>query len=289
MDGDALTMQGKVAVVTGATSGIGRWAAYFLARFGATTVLVGRGPERVAAVAHDIAGGSGNPAVEGVAVTDLASVAETAHLASYLLERFPRIDVLVNNAGAYFHRRQSTAEGLERTFALNVLSPFQLTSRLLPRLAASAPARVVLVASAAHRGNRVDLDDLQGTRSYRGYRAYGRSKLELILLAREFARRERERRVWVNAMHPGFVASGFGKNNRGAIGATIGFLSHAFGRSVRDAGGDLAYLASAPSLDAVTGVYFSRRMIRPGSTASHDPETARRLFELCEGLTKEHD
>ena len=280
------SLTGKVAVVTGATSGIGRWIAIFLAHRGAATVIVGRSLERTEAVAKDIAGGTGNPEIYAAPVTDLALRSETARIATSLLDRFPQIHILVNNAGGYFHRREVTAEGLERTFALNVLSPFLLTRLLLPRLVSGAPSRVVMVASAAHRGNRVDLGDLQGERRYRGYRAYGRSKLELILLARELARRLRQQNVTVNAVHPGFVASGFGKNNHGAIGATIGFLSHAFGRSVRDAGNDVAYIASSPDFDSVSGVYFSRRTIRPGASASHDPETGGKLFEACERLTE---
>ena len=275
------TLQGKVAVVTGATSGLGRWAAYFLAAAGATTVVVGRGEDRVAEAVKEIAGGSRNPDVAGIPVTDLALRAETARVARTLLERYPRIHLLVNNAGAVLLKRQETAEGLERTFALNVLSPFLLTTLLASRLEASAPSRVVMVASAAHRGQSVHLDDLEGRTRYRGWTAYGRSKLELILLAREFSRRLQPRGVRVNALHPGFVASGFGKNNGGLAGATIGFLSHAFGRSVSDAGADVAYVASSPSLENVSGVYLDKRKIHPGSPASHDLAVAGRLYDAC--------
>lgn len=280
------SLKGQVAVVTGATSGIGRWVAHGLSALGATTVVVGRSVPRAVAAARSIAEETQNPEVVPIAVSDLALRSEVARLSGLLLDRYPRIHLLINNAGAYYHRREVTAEGLERTFALNVLTPFALTAYLLPRILESAPSRIVMVASEAHRGRRVDFADLQGDREYRGFRQYGRSKLEVILLAREFSRRVRGHPVTVNAVHPGFVASGFGRNNGGAVGFGIGLAARLFGRDVRAAGDDVAFVASDPSLDTVTGQYFSRRRLRPGSAESEDPNAASRLYAACAELAK---
>jgi len=281
-----VSLKGKVAVVTGATSGIGRWVAQGFAELQATTVVVGRSQTRAVAVAGEISSATGNAEVYPVTVADLALRAEVSRLAGVLLDRYPRIHILVQNAGAYFHRREVTSEGLERTFALNVLAPFVLTSQLLPRLIESSPARVVMVTSEAHRGHDVELANLQLDHGYRGFRAYGRSKLELLLLAREFARRLHDHPVTVNAVHPGFVASGFGRNNGGAVGFGIGLASRLFGRRPRKAGQDIVYLATDPSLEKVSGRYFSRRTERPGSPQSQDMVAALHVYEACSLLAK---
>ncbi len=273
--------KGKVAVVTGATSGIGRWVAQDLAAEGATTVVVGRTDARAVATAAEIRAATGNAEVYPIGVVDLALRSETARLAGTLLERYPRIHLLVNNAGAYFRRREVTAEGLERTFALNVLSPFLLTARLLPRFVESAPSRIVWVASAAHYGHDLDFDDLQSDHDYHGFRAYGRSKLAVVLLAREFARRLHDQPVGSIAVHPGFVASGFGRNNGGAAGWAIGFAARLFGRNVRRAAEDVVFDAIDPSLATTTGAYLSKRNVEPGSAPSQDMVAALRLYEAC--------
>lgn len=280
------TFRGKVAVVTGATSGIGRWVAQGLAALGATTVVVGRSPARAAALAGEISAQTENREVYPVSVADLAIRAEVARLSSVLLEQYPRIDLLVNNAGAYFHRREVSPEGIERTFALNVLAPFLLTSLLTPRLVASAPSRVIMVSSAAHYRQNLDFENLQGERNFRGYRAYGRSKLGLTLLTREFARRLHDSEVMVNAVHPGFVASGFGRNNGGAVGFGFALVERLFARNVRSAAADVVFVGTDPSLDRVTGEYLSRRIVRPGSPQSRDMAAAARLYQTCAELGK---
>jgi len=284
---ETASLRGKVAVVTGSTSGIGRVVAQALAARGATTVVVGRTSERAEASAKEIARATQNPNVFPIAVSDLALRSEAHRLVSVLRDEHPRIDVLVNNAGAYLHRREVTTEGLERTFALNVLAPFILTSGLADCLAAAAPSRVVQVSSEAHRGRRVDFDDLQSAHRYRGLRTYGRSKLELILLTREFARRLRERGVSVNAVHPGFVASGFGRNNPGAVGIGFGVLSALFGRNVHRGADPLVFAAADPSLASTTGEYLARHHVGRGSAASQDDQSARRLFDACTALSAE--
>ncbi len=281
----AKKMAGQVAVVTGATSGIGKEVALGLARQGATTVVVGRGADRASRVASELASTSGNPRVEAVRIDDLAVMADTRELAASLLDRYPAIHILVNNAGGYFRRREVTSDGLERTFALNVLSPYILSTLLAPRLIASRPARVVNVSSAAHRGARVDFTDLQSSRRYSGFSVYGASKLELLWLTREFARRLDGKGVTVNAVHPGFVRSGFALNNGGGTALGMRILGRLFGRSVVRGADTPVFAASAPELASVTGGYYADRKSSPGSPDSHDPEKARKLFEECARLS----
>lgn len=273
----------RVGVVTGGTSGLGWWIARGLAARGLSTVIVGRSEGRARQAARTISEETGNPRVQALGVTDLASRPEVERIASELLARYPRIHVLVHNAGAYLHRREVTPEGLERTFALNVVAPFLLTERLTPRLVESAPARVVLIASAAHRGHRVPFDDLQSERSFRGFRTYGRTKLEVILLAREFARRLGPRGVRVVAVHPGIVATAFGLNNPGPVGRGVNFFVRLLGRTPERAAEGPVRLAVDPGL-GTTGLYFVHDRVRRGSRASREMASARRLFEACERL-----
>jgi retinol dehydrogenase 12 len=279
-------MEGRTCVVTGATSGIGYEIAKGLAVRGARTVLVGRGPDRLARLAESLARSENNPNVDAVPVRDIALRAEWGSLSAQLLERYPRIHVLVNNAGAFFSRREVTEDGLERTFALNVLAPLALTTLLADRLKASAPARVVNIASAAHRGQHVDLGDLEEAQHYRGYQAYGRSKLELILLTRELARRFAGSGVTVNAVHPGFIRSGFGQNNGGGTALAIRFFALLGGKSPARGARTPLHVATDPSLATVSGEYFSDERVSPGSPASRDPEMARRLFDSCQAYLR---
>jgi retinol dehydrogenase 14 len=276
---------GRVAVVTGATRGIGREVAQGLAQLGFRTVVVARGADRTLAAAAEIARSTGNRQVDAVVAGDLAERSQVRELAGRLAETYPQIHVLVNNAGAFFARRAATSDGLERTFALNVLAPFALTSLLLDRLRAAAPARVVQVSSAAHHGQRVEFDNLQGERVYHGYEAYGRSKLELILLTREFARRLAGSDIAVNAVHPGFIRSGFGDNNEGGVGFGVRLSKFLFARSLRYGGENVLYVATDPAAGATSGAYFTRRRRGRVSRNAEDPEAARRLFEICRELT----
>ncbi len=275
----------RVGVVTGATSGIGREVAAGLAARGWRTVVIGRGPGRADRAAGEIAAASGNPAVESIEVADLAVRAEVLRLAQTLRDRYPQIHLLVNNAGGVFARREETSDGLERTFALNVMAPYLLTESLAARLRESAPSRVVMVSSAAHRGARFLADDLQSRNAYSGFRTYGRSKLELLLLTRALAEQFGTTGVTVNAVHPGFVASGFAQNNRGGLAIAVRLTGAVFGRSPKSGAQPILRLATDPSLAATTGQYFSRDRPASGSVASRDRASANRLVAALAALT----
>jgi NAD(P)-dependent dehydrogenase (short-subunit alcohol dehydrogenase family) len=274
-----VSMNGRVCVVTGATSGIGFFTALALARAGGSVVLVGRDPARTSDALARIAAASANREVRAV-VADLLNQSEVRRLATEVRAQYPRIHVLVNNAGAVFSKRLVTADGLERTWALNVVAPFLLTHLLLPQLTEGAPARVVNVSSAAHVGARLDFDNLQGENGYRGYRAYSRSKLALILLTYEFARRLGETRVTANAVHPGLVASRLGQNNPGAAGRAWALLTFLFGIRPERGARTPTFVAVDPSVLGVTGKYFTRQHEAASSRASYDAAAGARLWDV---------
>ncbi len=277
------SMQGKTVVITGATNGIGKAAALALASAGARVVVVGRSLDKAQAVADAIrAGGAGSAEV---ALADLSLVAQVRRLAAELRDRFSRIDVLVNNAGALFNSREVTAEGFERTFALNHLSYFVLTTELLPVLIASAPTRVVSVSSGAHWGGKLDFDNLQGERGYSGFGAYSSSKLMNIAFTTELARRMAAQgaNVTANAMHPGFVGTGFATNNGGLMKLGMQML-RPFILSPEQGADTLVWLAAAPEMEGKTGGYYEKRKPAPVSPAGRDADAARRLWEVSEAL-----
>src|SRR5579875_3271625 len=255
-----LPMAGRTCVVTGASSGIGRAACLALARLGASVVLVCRDRSR------------GDAAL--AQVRDLA-----ARLAG-----LPRIDVLVNNAGLVLGTRQVTADGLEHTFALNHLAPFLLTSLLRPRLVASAPARVVTVASTAHRGARLDLADLQLERRYLPMLAYANSKLANILFTRELARRLAGTGVTANCLHPGTVRTNFGRTGSPALRLGLA-IAGPFLRSAESGARTLVYLASSTEVAGRSGGYYVSCRPRTPSRAARDDDLARRLWRLSAELT----
>jgi NAD(P)-dependent dehydrogenase (short-subunit alcohol dehydrogenase family) len=269
-------MRGKVVVMTGATSGIGRIAVERLAAMGARLVLVARdrslGDAMLAGLAAATPGGS-----HAVHYADLSRLAEMHRVAGEIAAAEPRIDVLVNNAGAVFAQRAVTADGLERTFALNHMAYFVLTAGLLDRLIASAPARIINTASNAHRHGHVDFGDLQSTGSYRAFSVYGTSKLCNILFTRELARRLSGRNVTANSFTPGFVATRFGLNAGGLLGFGMRF-ARLFAKSAEEGADTLVYLAASPDVASVNGAFFYQG--RPGklTAEAQDDASARRLW-----------
>ena len=269
-------IDGKVCIVTGATSGIGLVTAETLATKGARVVLVGRDRARANAVLARIKRRVAGAAIESE-IADLSRLDEVRSLGARLAA-LPRIDVLINNAGAMFQRRQITPDRLERTFALNHLAYFVLTDLLRDRLIESAPARIVNVASEAHRGAKLDFDDLQSEHNYRGFAAYGRSKLCNILFTRELARRLHGTGVTANCLHPGFVASRFGDDNGGLFRIGIGIAKRLLAISLEDGAATSIYLASAPEVEGRTGLYFDKCKPATPSAAAQDDTVAQELW-----------
>lgn len=277
-------MEGKVCVVTGATSGIGRMTALELARRGASVAIVARDPERARETASAIAAAGGGRAPE-VFLADLSSQAEIRRAAAEILARLPRIDVLVNNAGVVNLKRTTTVDGIETTFAVNHLAYFLLTELLLDRLRASAPARIVNVGSEAHKFVKgMQFDDLEFAHNYRSMRVYGHSKLANLLFTFDLARRLAGSGVTVNCVHPGAVATGLGKNNGRLAQVLIGLLAPFF-RSPKQGAETSIYVATAPELDGVSGKYFMRCRERAPSRAAVDRAAAERLWKVSEAMT----
>lgn len=279
-------MRGKTCVITGATSGIGLAAAEALAARGADLVLVGRDRSRGEAALARV-----RTAAPGVCATmhyaDLLRRSEVRRLGAELLAAYPRIDVLVNNAGAVFRDREVTEDGLERTFALNHMAYFLLTDLLRERLMAWAPARVVSVASRAHQqASGLDFDDLNLEREYSGWAAYCRSKLANILFTRALARRLAGTGVTANCLHPGFVASRFGDNNRGLFRLGIGIGKRLFAISEARGAQTIVYLASDPGIAATSGGYFASSKPATPSAAAQDDRAAERLWEISTRLAQ---
>ena len=277
-------MSGKTCLITGATAGIGEVTARELARFGARVIVVGRSPGRCAATVERIQGQTGSSAVESL-VADLSVQADVRRLVGEVRERCDRLDVLVNNAGGMFLDRRETVDGIELTLALNHLSYFLLTKRLLPLLEASAPSRIVNVASDAHRGISIDFDDIQGRRRYSGWRAYKRSKLANILFTYELARRLEGTGVTANALHPGFVRTNFFEGLTGWIGFITRLGASLVAIGPEEGARTSIYLASSPEIEGVSGQYFVKSRPARSSPQSHDRVAADRLWRLSEELT----
>ena len=276
-------MAGKVCMVTGATSGIGKVTARQLARRGTTVVVVGRNEARTQATVNAIRQHTANQSVDYL-LADLSSQQEVRRLAEDFKSRYPRLDVLVNNAGAIMLSRRESMDGIEMTFALNHLAYFLLTNLLLDVLKASAPARIVNVSSNSHESAELNFDDLQIRRRYRGFRAYSWSKLENILFSYERARRLDGTGVTVNALHPGLVGTNFLANN-GALGRLLKIAVGIVGMSPERGARTSIYLATSPEVETVTGRYYFQEREVPSSSASHDEDAARRLWQLSAELT----
>ncbi|HEX9713480.1 MAG TPA: SDR family NAD(P)-dependent oxidoreductase [Actinomycetota bacterium] len=268
----------KTCVVTGGSSGIGKEIARGLATADARVVIVARNSAKAEAAAEEI-GGSVD-----VVLADLSVQAQVRDLAARLLNAYPRIDVLVNNAGVYRLRRRETADGIEEVLAVNHLAPFLLTNLLLDRLRASAPARIVTVASAAHLSGHIDLDDLQMRRSYGHWRAYARAKLANVMFTFALARRLENSGMTANCYHPGFVETSLGSGNRIPVRPFF-LLMRPFIRSAAEGARTGVYLATSGEVEGLSGGYFHDEVPAPTSSRARDEGAQERLWEESARLT----
>jgi NAD(P)-dependent dehydrogenase (short-subunit alcohol dehydrogenase family) len=275
-------MTGRTVLVTGGSGGIGRATALSLAAMGAHLAITGRDRGRTEDAAREIRA-VGNGQVD-MFVADLSSQSQVRRLAGEVLQTLSRIDALVNNAGGYWNTRHVTADGLERTFAINHLAPFLLTNLLLDRLKDSAPARVVTVSSNVQAIGRIDFEDLQGERSYSGARAYNQSKLANVLFTYELARRLQATSVTANALHPGVVRTSFGAEDPGGVQRLFTPFMRPFMKAPGQGAATSIHLASAPELEQVTGRYFASSKPRRSSRRSYDQAAATRLWQVSADL-----
>ncbi len=276
-------MHGKVCVLTGGTSGIGRETAVALAGLGASLALVCRDRRRGEETLAEIATRTGSRDV-GLYFADLSEQCDVRRVAGELLARHARIDVLVNNAGIVNLHHALTGDGIEAVFATNHLAYFMLTLLLLERLRAAGAARIVNVVSEAHRFGRLDFDDLGNARRYRTMRVYGQSKLANILFTYELARRLADTGVTANCLHPGAVGTRLGHNN-GTVARLLASALKPFFRTPAQGADTMIWLASSRDVDAVTGQYFIRRTPRRSAAPTYDETIARRLWDVSLELT----
>src|SRR5262252_8007015 len=275
------SVAGKRVLITGATGGIGLAAARELARRGARLAIVARSEARAGEAVQQIRAASGTGAEVDVLFSDLESQASIRHLAAEVLERYPNVDVLVNNAGAVNAQRRLTEDGIELTWAVNHLASFLLTTLLLDRLKATAPARIVTTSSGAHQRARIPFDDTDGERAYgfSGFGRYGQTKLANILFTLELARQLQGTGVTANCFHPGLVTTGFNRNN----GPLMRFgmnLVRFFARSPEKGAETLVWLVDSPEVSDQSGGYFFDRRLTSPSPAAQDADAARRLWAV---------
>jgi retinol dehydrogenase 12 len=273
-----MNLKNKIVLVTGATQGIGKVTALELAKMGADVTIVGRNPQKTAAAAEEICQASGNPSIHYL-IGDLSTKSGVETVAQAFRSNHNNLHILVNNAGAVFLHRQESADGIEMTFALNHLAYFYMTYLLLDLIKASAPARIINVSSAAHYSGRINFNDIQLERSFSGWKAYSQSKLANILFTKELSRMLEGTGVTANALHPGFVATNFGRSNGGFFDPLFKLFQVAAITPEKGAETTI-FLASSPEVEGMTSLYFAKkRPVRP-SPAAVDPQSARKLWEV---------
>lgn len=279
-----MDLNGKICLVTGATAGIGKVTAQALATRGMEVILVGRKQEKAENVAEEIKAGTGNDSVYPLSA-DFSDLGQVRELAVTVKERYSRLDVLVNNTGAFFNTRKETPYGVEITFLVNHLAPFLLTNLLLETIQNSAPARIVNVSSDAHQYGTMNFDDLGFKRGYSGMKAYSRSKLANVLFTYELARRLGESKVTVNALHPGHVATDIYKTNFSLIGPVLKWIMGLFILTPEQGADNSIYLATSPEVERVTGKYFVEGESVTSSPTSYDEDVARKLWKISTNIT----
>ncbi len=280
---DATTMKDKVVMVTGANSGIGKAASLALAKKGATVVMVARNPERGEAARSEIIGKSRNNSVD-LLLADLSSLESVRQLAFDFRKKYSKLHVLINNAGLFNQRRRVTVDGYENTFATNYLASFLLTNLQLDLLKASAPSRIINVSSVGHYNGHINFEDLNLENDYGGWKAYGQSKLALILFTHELAKKLQGTGVTVNAVHPGTVATNIWSRPFGPVGFIMA-LPKLFMTTPEKGAETIVYLASSPDAKSVNGEYVEKLKVKKSSDESYDEEIAQRLWDVSAKLT----
>ncbi len=278
------TMDGKICMVTGATSGIGFYTAQEIARMGGTTIFIGRNQAKCEAAVRLIQQETGNPAVEYL-LADLSSQAQIRTAAAMFISKYDNLDILVNNAGGVSLRRKLSVDGIEMTFAVNHLAYFLLTNLLLDALKNSPSARVVSVSSGSHYSEQLDFNDLQLRKGYNIYRAYGRSKLANVLFSYELARRMAGTSVTSNVLSPGMVATDIWKKVNPILTPLINPLIQRSGQTPLEGAQTTIYLATSPEVEGVSGKYFANCRPVRSSGASYNLEAAKQLWEVSLQLT----
>jgi NAD(P)-dependent dehydrogenase (short-subunit alcohol dehydrogenase family) len=277
-------MQGKICLITGANSGIGKATALGLAKLGATVVLVSRDRARGEQAQSEIKAQSGNPNID-LLLADLSSQKSIRQLADDFKQRYSQLHVLINNAGVFSPRKRLTVDGIDMVFAVNQLAPFLLTNLLLDVPKASAPARIVNVSSGSHEANYLKLDDLQSEKHYRPMRAYGQSKLALVLFTYELARRLEGTGVTANCLHPGFVATNIAQRGLPPPVRLLAKPIFLFGISPEQGARTSIYLASSPDVEGVTGKYFVKSVPKQSAPLTHDESLQHKLWQVCAVMT----
>jgi NAD(P)-dependent dehydrogenase (short-subunit alcohol dehydrogenase family) len=275
-------MNEKICLVTGANSGIGKVAAKALAAGGATVIMVCRNRDKGEAARDEIVRETRNDKVSLV-IADFSDLSQIRRLAAGVKAKYPQLHALVNNAGSYNSERKLTVDGYETTFEVNHLGYFMLTVELLDLLKSSTPARVVNVASEAHRSARINLDDLNLEKGYGGWKAYGQSKLANVLFTYELARRLKGTGVTANCLHPGVVGTDFFNKIGGFAGKFLRLIAP-FMRTPEKGADTIIWLASSPEIEGITGKYFVDRKERATNPESYDTTIAARLWEVSERM-----
>ena len=275
-------MNGKVCLVTGSTDGIGKVSARVLAELGAKVIIVGRNPEKSAIVLAELKSISGNENID-LLMADLAVMQEVRDLAEQVISRYDRIDVLLNNAGGYFTKHEITSDGLEMTFALNHMSYFLLTNKLMELLKYSAPARIVNVSSDAHYGVDMEFENLNGEQEYKAWKAYQKSKLANVLFTYELLKKV-PGNITVNCLHPGFVATNFGHNNGGFFGPVLKIAQRISAIDPEEGAKTSIFLCSAPEVKGVSGKYFYKCQPKISSRESRNMDTGKRLWQISSDI-----
>ncbi|HXQ91695.1 MAG TPA: SDR family oxidoreductase [Nitrososphaerales archaeon] len=278
-------MKGKVCIVTGTSAGIGKATSIGLAKLDATVVAVMRDSQKSSAALEEIKTKSGKADSVIHLAADLSSQKSIRDLVKEFTSRFDRLDVLLNNAGVSQFHRSLSPDGIEMTFAVNVLAPFLLTTLLTDKLKSSAPSRIVNVSSAASNNAEIDFDDLQGEKKYGSFRIYEQSKLCLNLITVEFSRRLEGTRVTANFLHPGVIRTELGTRDANLIFKAIAALVKLFMASPEKGSRTSIYLSTSPDVESVTGKYFANQKQVAANPISFDVATTKRLWEVCEKMT----